>query len=144
MNKHLIAGNVGKDPEIKVTNNGMKIANFTIAVNAYSKDKETGERIDSVDWFNVVAFGKLADLVENYVQKGKKLLIVGKVKTRTYQADDGSTRYFTETIADELEFMSSKNEPSEDQKQGYYQEQKQQQSAVEDPAAVEDPDELPF
>ena len=113
MNKHLIAGNVGNDPEIKRLESGMTIAKMSIAVNEYRKNKETGEGEKATAWFSVVAFGKLAELCEAYVKKGKKILVIGKVSIREYFAEDGSKRYFTETIADEIEFLSAANETNQ-------------------------------
>ena len=115
MNKHLIAGNVGNDPEIKKLESGMTIAKMSIAVNEYKKNKETGEGEKVTAWFSIVAFGKLAELCEAYVKKGKKILVIGKVSIREYLAEDGSKRYFTETIADEIEFLSAANESNQSQ-----------------------------
>ena len=77
------------------------------------KNKETGEGEKATAWFSVVAFGKLAELCEAYVKKGKKILVIGKVSIREYFAEDGSKRYFTETIADEIEFLSAANETNQ-------------------------------
>jgi single-strand DNA-binding protein len=114
MNKHLIAGNVGQEPEIRTTESGLKIANFSIAANEYRKNKETGEKEESTTWLKIVAFGKLAELVFGYVHKGSKLLVVGKVKNREYLDKDGNKRFFTETIADEIEFLSAKIQNQEE------------------------------
>jgi|TARA_R100000479_G_scaffold43626_2_gene19986 single-strand DNA-binding protein len=113
MNKHFITGNVGNDPEIKKLDSGMTIAKMSIAVNEFKKDKDTGQREKSTTWFNIVAFGKLAELVQAYVKKGKKILVIGKVSIREYIGEDGVKRYFTETIADEIEFLSTAKEDNQ-------------------------------
>tara|TARA_Y100000361_G_C11162000_1_gene348068 strand:+ start:1757 stop:2164 length:408 start_codon:yes stop_codon:yes gene_type:complete len=135
MNKHFIAGNVGKEPEIKRLDSGMTIANFTIAVNEYKKNKETGQTEQSTTWFNIVAFNQKAELVDKFVEKGKKLLIVGRVSIREYFNDAGEKRYFFETIADEIEFLSSKNDNSNNNNQTVENKEVQ---------AVEHDDDLPF
>lgn len=103
----MIAGNTGQDPEVKTTDSGMKIAKISIAVNEYRKN-ENGEKQEETTWFNVVAFGKLADLVESYVKKGSKLLVIGRLKKKQYTDQEGNERLFVETIADEIEFLSAK------------------------------------
>jgi len=109
MNKHLICGNTGADPEVTSTETGLTIAKFTIAVNEYRKD-QNGEKQEETTWFNVVAFGKLAELVGSYVKKGSKLLIVGRLKKKQFTDQEGNNRLFVETIADEIEFLSPKNQ----------------------------------
>lgn len=106
MNKHFIAGNVGNDPEIKKLESGMTIAKISVAVNEYQK-ADHGESNEKTTWFKVVAFGKLAETVEKYVKKGKKVLVVGRVSINEYLDESGTRRFFTETIANEIEFMSS-------------------------------------
>lgn len=115
MNKHLIAGNVGNDPEIKRLESGMTIAKLSVAVNEFKKNKETGESEKSTLWLNIVAFGRLAELCESYVTKGKKILVIGKLSIREYIDNDGVKKYFTETIADEIEFLSSRNDEQQQQ-----------------------------
>jgi len=105
----MIAGNTGQDPEVRTTDSGMKIAKISIAVNEYRKN-ENGEKQEETTWFNVVAFGKLADLVESYVKKGSKLLVIGRLKKKQYTDQEGNERLFVETIADEIEFLSPKNQ----------------------------------
>ena len=105
MNKHLIIGNVGNQPEIK-RNETTTIAKFSIATNRFKKDA-FGERQKLTDWLNVTAFGKTAELIEKYIDTGSKVAIVGRVSTSYYQTESGETKYFTETIIDEIEFLSS-------------------------------------
>lgn len=138
MNKHIIAGNVGQEPEIRITESGLKIANFSIAANEYRKNKETGEKEESTTWLKIVAFGKLAELVFGYVHKGSKLLVVGKVKNREYLDKDGNKRFFTETIADEIEFLSAK---IQNQEESQIQTNNNQKTQIESEFLTDD---LPF
>jgi len=109
MNKHIIIGNVGQEPEIKNTET-IKIANFSVACNKYRKDKETNEMIQDTDWIKCVAFGLKAELIEKFVKKGDRISLVGRVSPRSYQDKENQTKYITETIIDEIEFLSNKNE----------------------------------
>lgn len=109
MNKHIIIGNVGQEPEIKNTDT-IKIANFSVACNKHRKNKDTGEIIKDTDWIKCVAFGLKAELIEKFVHKGHKISLVGRVSPRSYQDKDDQTKYITETIIDEIEFLSNKSE----------------------------------
>lgn len=100
LNQHTVAGTVGNDPEIKYAANGNAIANLNLAVNEEWTDKNTGEKQQRTDWIRVVIFGKLAEICGQYVTKGSQLLIVGKVKTRKWQDQNGQDRYSTETVVD--------------------------------------------
>lgn len=101
INKHIVIGTVGQDPDIKYAANGNAIANLSLAVNETWKDKNTGEKQERTDWIRVVIFGKLAEICGQYVQKGSQLYIEGKVKTRKYQdPNTGQDRYVTETVVD--------------------------------------------
>jgi single-strand DNA-binding protein len=108
MNKAIITGMVGKDPEIKILSSNDKVANFSIATNDRWKDKN-GEKKESTEWHNIIAFGKLAELCEQYVNKGSKITVVGKIKTRSWDSDNGK-RYITEIHISELEFISKAKE----------------------------------
>lgn len=98
LNRASLIGNVGKDPEIRITQSGNKVANFSIATSESWKDKTTGEKKEKTDWHNIVVWGNLADIVEKYVSKGDKLMVEGKLSTRKWQHADGSDRYSTEIV----------------------------------------------
>lgn len=106
MNKHIIVGTLGKDPEVKYTGEGMAIANFTVATNDFVKKEKV------TDWHNCVAFGKSAETIEKYFSKGDSITIEGKVKTRKWEDKEGNTRYNTETIVERLEFVGKNAEKS--------------------------------
>ena len=100
MNKVILIGNLTKDPELTTTNNGIEVCKFTVAVQRKFKNKD-GEY--EADFINCVAWRKTAEFVNQYFSKGKKIACVGSIQTRTYEAQDGGTRYVTEVVADEVE-----------------------------------------
>jgi len=99
VNKVILLGNIGKDPEIKATQNGSKLASFSIATSKRWKDKQTQEYKDKTEWHKVVIFGEgLVDIVEKYVKKGSKIYIEGELQTRKWSDQQGNDRYTTEVI----------------------------------------------
>ena len=99
VNKVILLGNIGKDPEIKATQNGSKLASFSIATSKRWKDKQTQEYKDKTEWHKVVIFGEgLVDIVEKYVKKGSKVYIEGELQTRKWVDQSGNDRYTTEVI----------------------------------------------
>lgn len=106
LNKCSFIGNCGKDPDIVNSNSGVKIAKVSLAVNDSYKDKG-GEWQEKTEWINLVAFSKLADVIESYVKKGSQIYVEGKLQTRSYEKD-GTTKYFTEVVVNELILLGSK------------------------------------
>ena len=106
LNKAIFLGRLTKDPEVKRPNDNLVVANFTLAVNR--KIKQQGQ--PSADFIPVVAWGKLAELVESYFVKGAQINVVGRVQTRTYDDKDGNKKYITEVVAEELIFTESKKD----------------------------------
>lgn len=99
LNKVMLIGNLGKDPEIRKTQSGKPIANFSIATSETWKDKTTGEKKEKTEWHNIVVFNEgLAGVVERYVKKGSKVYIEGALQTRKWQDKDGNDRYSTEIV----------------------------------------------
>ena len=99
LNKVLIIGNLGADPEIKYTQAGSPVANLSIATSERWKDKTTGEQKEQVEWHRVVIFGRLAEIAEQYLKKGSKIFVEGKLQTRDWEDSEGKKRYTTEVIA---------------------------------------------
>jgi len=100
-NKVQLIGHVGQDPEIKTFDGGKKVANLTIATNDhFINDK--GEKIEQTEWHKVVAWGKVADIIEKYVEKGKEIAVEGKLTHRSYEDKDGNKRYITEVVAQDM------------------------------------------
>lgn len=111
LNKVLLIGNVGKDPEIKTFASGNKVAQITLATSERYKDRN-GEQKEETEWHSVQAFGKLADVVERFVHKGSLLYLDGKIRTRSYEAD-GRTMYRTEILADHIQMLDRReNRPA--------------------------------
>lgn len=100
-NKVQLIGHVGSEPEIVNLESGSKLAKFSIATNENYKNKK-GEKVTDTQWHNVVAWGKTADLVENYVPKGKEIGIEGKLTSRSYEDKDGNKKWITEVVCNEL------------------------------------------
>ena len=106
MNKAILIGNLTRDPELTTTPSGISVCRFTIAVSRRFANAE-GER--EADFINCVAWRGLADNVSKYVKKGKKICVSGSIQTRNYEAQDGSKRYITEIVADDVEFISPRD-----------------------------------
>ena len=104
MNKVYIIGNLTRDPETRQTTSGISVCNFSVAVNRRFVNQQTGQR--EVDFFNVVAWRQLGELCQQYLAKGRKVAVTGSMQSRTYQAQDGSTRTAWDLVADEVEFLS--------------------------------------
>ncbi|MBU3025361.1 single-stranded DNA-binding protein [Zobellia galactanivorans] len=102
-----LIGNVGQEPTVTNLDSGKKVARFFLATNAHYKDSK-GERQTDTDWHTIVSWGKTAEIVEKYVEKGKEVGVVGKLKTRTYTTDDGNQRYVTEVVVNEILLLSNK------------------------------------
>ncbi|MCK0191759.1 single-stranded DNA-binding protein [Arenibacter sp. N53] len=103
-----LIGNIGDVPAITNLESGKKVARFQLATNEHYKNAN-GEKVQSTDWHTIVAWGKTAEIVEKYAGKGKEVGITGKLKSRTYIADDGNTRYVTEVVADEILLLGNKS-----------------------------------
>ena len=104
-------GNVGQEPEVKTSENGVKVAKLSLATSEKRKDQK-GNYVEETTWHNLVIFGKQVDLIEKYVNKGDKLSIEGKISNRTYEAKDGTKKYYSEIIVSEFLFAgNSKNKP---------------------------------
>ncbi|ALO16855.1 Helix-destabilizing protein [Salinivirga cyanobacteriivorans] len=143
VNKVILVGNVGKDPEVKHLENDLSLARFPLATSERFKNKQ-GERTERTEWHNVVVWRGLAKVVEDYVKKGSQLYIEGRIQTRKYQDRDGNDRYSTEIVADNMQMLDRKGS-ADNSNQG-----KAAPSAAQEPAPSSDynsqPDEedLPF
>ena len=113
-NKVQLIGNVGQTPEIKNLESGKKVASFSIATNEFYKNSN-GEKVQDTQWHNVVAWGKTAEIVENYVGTGKEIAIEGKLTTRSYESKEGEKRYVTEVIASEILLLGNGTAKAESQ-----------------------------
>ena len=113
VNKAILVGNVGKDPEVKFLPSGSPVANFTLATSERFKDK-SGEFQERTEWHNIVAYQRTAEIIRDYVKKGSKLYIEGRIQTRSYDdKNTGQKRYFTEIIVNDLVLLSGRGEGGE-------------------------------
>ena len=107
VNKVILIGNLGKDPEIRYTPQGAAVCNFSLATSRAWKDKD-GNKKEETDWHNIVAFGKLAEICGEYLSKGRQVYIGGRIQTRSWDDKDGNKKYTTEIIADEMQMLGPK------------------------------------
>jgi single-strand DNA-binding protein len=105
----LIIGNLGSDPEIKYTKAGDPVANLSIATSESWKDKNSGDLQEKVEWHRVVMFSRLAEIAEQYLKKGSKVFVEGKLQTRKWQDQEGKDRYTTEVVAKEMTMLDSRS-----------------------------------
>ena len=118
INKVILVGRLGKDPEVKYFTSGDAVCNFSIATSESWKDKNTGEKKEKTEWHRIVAFRKLAEICGQYLSKGSQIYLEGKLQTRSYE-QGGSTRYVTEIVADQVQFLGGGNvTPFPGKKQG--------------------------
>ena len=124
VNKVIIVGNLGKDPETRYAPSGDAVTNIVVATTETWKDKTSGEKREATEWHRVVFFGKLAEIAGQYLKKGSQVYLEGKLKTRKWQDNDGQDRYTTEINADEMKMLGSKGDGQ--QQEGQRPQQTQQ------------------
>jgi len=110
INKVILVGNLGNDPEVRYANNGAAIANLSIATSESWKDKNTGEQVDKTEWHRVVMFNRLGEIAGEYLKKGSKVYVEGKLQTRKWQDNSGQDRYTTEIVANEMQMLDSRGD----------------------------------
>jgi len=108
INKVILIGNLGQDPEVKYMPNGGAVTNVTVATSETWKDKNTGEQKENTEWHRVVFFRRLAEIAGEYLKKGSKVYIEGRLQTRKWQDQSGNDRYTTEIIANEMQMLDSR------------------------------------
>ena len=133
VNKVILIGNVGNDPEFKVMPNGDGVCNLSIATSEEWKDKTSGEKKEKTEWHRVVFFRRLAEIVNEYVKKGSKIYVEGRLQTRSWE-QDGIKRYSTEIVANEMRLLDSRQ--TQNQGQAYQQPAQKQYEQSEKPQAA--------
>ena len=108
VNKAIIVGNVGSDPDIRTMPNGNQVVNLSIATSDEWKDKNTGDKKEKTEWHRCVFFNKIADIAAKYVNKGSKIYVEGRLQTRSYE-QDGVKKYSTEIVVNDMQMLDSKN-----------------------------------
>ncbi len=109
INKVIIVGNLGGDPETRYMPSGSAVTNLTIATNESWKDKQTGEQKERTEWHKVAMFNRLAEIAAEYLRKGSQVYIEGKLRTRKWQDKDGNDRWTTEVVADEMQMLGGRS-----------------------------------
>jgi single-strand DNA-binding protein len=109
--KATLIGNVGREPELRYTQTGKPILNFSVACNRIGPATAEGERQEVTEWFNIICFNRLAEVASNLVTKGSKVYVEGRLQTRSYEARDGQTRFVVEVVANELQMLSPRQRP---------------------------------
>jgi len=125
VNKVFLVGNLGHDPEPRQTGNGNTVVNFNLATDESYKDRQTGQLVPKTEWHRVVMFGKIAEIAGQYLRKGSKVYIEGKLQTRKWQGQDGQDRYTTEILVDINGQMQMLDSPPQNAGTGYQQPQQQ-------------------
>jgi single-strand DNA-binding protein len=138
INKVILVGNLGKDPEMRYTADGLAVANFNIATSDAWKDKNTGEKKERTEWHRIVAFGKLGEICGEYLSKGRQVYVEGRLQTRSWEKD-GVTRYTTEIVASDVQFLGTREGG------GAFKENQSQQRSGPGPSNMEPvDDDIPF
>ncbi|MBE50817.1 MAG: single-stranded DNA-binding protein [Flavobacteriales bacterium] len=109
VNKVILIGNLGKDPEVKHLDTGVSVANFSLATTETYNNKQ-GERVSQTEWHNIVLWRGLADIAEKYLKKGNSVYVEGKINTRKWEDKEGNTRYSTDIIAEKMTMLGSRND----------------------------------
>ncbi|RTZ73815.1 MAG: single-stranded DNA-binding protein [Gammaproteobacteria bacterium] len=109
INKVILIGNLGKDPEVRYTTSGSAVTNITLATSESWKDKNTGETQERTEWHRIVFFNRLAEIAGEYLKKGSKVYIEGSLRTRKWQGQDGQDRWTTEIVANEMQMLDSRS-----------------------------------
>lgn len=148
INKVILVGNIGNDPETRFLPNGNPVASFSVATSEAWKDKQTGEKQERTEWHRVVAFNRLGEIAGEYLRKGSKVYVEGSLRTRKWQDQQGADRYMTEIIAAELQMLDGKGTsvtPAAPTKSSQAYSQESMEHAT--PAGMEQPmmdDDIPF
>ena len=109
VNKVILVGNLGKDPEVNHLESGVSVARFSLATSESYKNKE-GNRVDQTEWHNIVMWRGLADVAEQYLKKGSRIYVEGKIRTQSWQDKEGNTKYTTEIVADNMVMLDRRDE----------------------------------
>lgn len=136
-NQAIVMGNLTRDPEMRTTPSGQNVTSFSVATNRSWQD-QSGERKDAVEYHNIVAWGKLGELVNNYLKKGRKVLVVGRLQTRNWDAEDGSKRNRTEIVATDINFVGGQSDSAEFSSDEMNQEAPQPKAAKKQSSESED------
>ncbi|NCF38305.1 MAG: single-stranded DNA-binding protein [Gammaproteobacteria bacterium] len=145
VNKAIIVGTLGQDPEVRYTANGSAVANISVATNETWRDKATGEAQERTEWHRIVMFGKLAEIAQQYLKKGSQAYFEGRIQTRKWQDQSGNDRYSTEIVANEMQMLGGRAGGGGAPMESGGQSQSRPQSAAPETAPMDDGfDDIPF
>ena len=144
LNKVMLIGNLGDDIKMHHFEDGGCVGRFPLATNENYTNKQTGERVTNTEWHNVVVRNKAAEICNQYLKKGDKVYIEGKLKTRKWQAEDGQQRYSTEVHVNEFNFLNNRNESSTESSYQAPPAQSSQPQPAPESQNQDQPDDLPF
>jgi single-strand DNA-binding protein len=136
VNKVILVGRLGRDPEVKYTPSGVAVANFSMATSEEWKDKDSGEKKERTEWHRIVAWRRLGEICGEYLRKGSQIYIEGKLQTRDWEDRDGNKRYTTEIVAQNMQMLDSPAREGRAQSE-------EEQYPVEEPVSIPD-DDIPF
>lgn len=143
VNKVILIGNLGQDPDVRFLPSGNPVANFSIATTESWTDKQSGDRQEKTEWHRLVAFNKLAEIIQQYVKKGSKIYVEGRLQTRKWQDQQGQDKYTTEIVLNDMQMLDSRGQGQsggQQSPQGGYSQQRPPQ-----PGGFDDfDDEIPF
>jgi single-strand DNA-binding protein len=142
INKVIIVGNLGKDPEVSYVPSGAAVAKFSVATSETWKDKTTGEKKERTEWHRIVAWDKLGEICGKYLSKGRQVYIEGKLQTHSYDDKEGVKRYVTEIIAQDVQFLGGNRDSSDSGRSGGGPAQREPTGGGRGPAAGDD--DIPF
>ena len=143
VNKVILVGNLGNDPEVRATTTGSRVATISIATSESWMDKNTGQRQEKTEWHRVVFFNRLAEIVEQYLNKGSQVYVEGRLQTRKWQDQNGQDKYTTEVVANEMQMLGGKGGGGDFQSTAPMDppaQSTQQAPAAKQPAAAGGPD----
>ena len=144
VNKVILVGNLGRDPETRYAQNGTAVTRFSVATSESWRDRASGEQQERTEWHNVVCFARLGEIAGEYLRKGSKVYVEGSLRTRKWQDQSGQDRYSTEIVAQEMQMLDSRNAASDS---GGYQSAPAASApaAAAEPAPIDFPeDDIPF
>ena len=153
VNKVMLLGNLGRDPEVRTFPNGDSVCNFSIATSTSWKDKNSGDKKEKTEWHNIVMYRKLAEIAGEYLKKGSSVFVEGSLQTRKWQTKDGQDRYTTEVVADTMQMLGGKDDrrsSSNEDAENYNQEPERTTQSKEGSSSSNEPslelpeDDIPF
>ena len=146
INKVILVGNLGRDPEMRYTQNGVAVCSFSLATSETYRDRTSGEKVTQTEWHNIILWRGLAETAEKYLRKGSSVYIDGKIRTRKWEDQQGQTRYTTEIIADIMQMLDRRDSSAAPAQPTTQPAAAPEQHAPvpEKPSAAPEPDDLPF